>query len=171
MHWYNILNCSLIYTLNVCDLGKGQKFSRNWFTCPFTTLGFVLWMKLSIITYLEGSWIIMWSSALIGCFTAVAHFSISHSKQISTVCELVERLGIQPYVFEPVSDEDTDFARMFSVRGMNMIAVRCWWNEWMRLESELWVRTCLYLFVLCTVLPDTPVISVFGLVFSLILTL
>ncbi len=41
----------------------------------------------------------------------------------------MERLGIQPYVFEPVSDEDTDFARMFSVRGMNMIAVRCWWSE------------------------------------------
>ncbi len=36
-------------------------------------------------------------------FHSAAHFSSSHSKQISTVRE------IQPYIFEPVSDEDTDF--------------------------------------------------------------
>ncbi len=32
-------------------------------------------------------------------------------------------------MFEPVLDNDTDFAKMFSVRGMNKIAARRWWSE------------------------------------------
>ncbi len=32
-------------------------------------------------------------------------------------------------MFEPASDKDADFARMFSAHGVNMIAARRWWSE------------------------------------------
>ncbi len=49
------------------------------------------------------------------------------------------------------------FARMFSVRGMKMIAGRRWQSE--RVFRDLWVRAWVQL-------PDPAIISVFGLVFS-----
>ncbi len=90
MHWYSILNCSLISI-------EEQKFSRNSFTCAFTTLGFLSRMKRSVIGFgrvmnnnvelcsdwlfhsAAQCWALLWlavsqcgsmlSSALIGCFT------------------------------------------------------------------------------------------------------
>ncbi len=51
-----------------------------------------------------------------------------------------------------------DFARMFSICGMNMITVRCWWSEPEKVVSEGVDAT--------SVLPNPADLSVFGLVFS-----
>ncbi len=161
MHSYNICNCSLISTLNVCDLGKEQKFSRNNFTCPFKTLGFVLRMKWSVITLfgrVMNNNVELCSDWL---FYSSAHFSSSHSKQICTVREWwSEESNLKCLsLYQAKIQILRDFARMFSSCGMNMIAPRCWWRERGLREDA------------APALPDPPVIGVFGLVFSLILTL
>ncbi len=52
----------------------------------------------------------MLSSALIGCFTARL-ISVAHTANISLLSGVNDGETIQPYLFEPVSDEDTDFER------------------------------------------------------------
>ncbi len=71
-------------------MAKGKN-SPEMVTCPFTTLG---WNGL-LLPYLEGSWIcgalynlnIMWSSALIGCFTARL-ISVAHTANRSLLSDV-----------------------------------------------------------------------------------
>ncbi len=75
MHWYSILNGSLISTNKVCGLGKGKKSPETILHVHLQPYDFSLEWNSLLLAYLEGSWIIM-TSGLIGCFTVLLNVEL-----------------------------------------------------------------------------------------------